>query len=93
MEFKFIIKHGEQFKHEILYDHLKLKNAEEADLKCMLVFTNTIDREIDYFKDQGLHKDEEIKKIYVAVFSRNGKKTKKEISYPKGWLGEKNLSY
>ncbi len=89
MEFKFIIKHGDQFKHEILYDHLKLKNAEEADLKCMLVFTNTIDREIDYFKVQELHSDKEIKKIYVAVFNKNGKKIKKETLYPKGWLVEK----
>ncbi len=55
----------------------------------MLVFTNTGDREIDYFKDQGLHRDKEIKKIYVAVFNKNGKKIKKEIPYPKGWLIEK----
>jgi len=88
LEFKFIIQHGDQFKREILYDHIKLKNAEEADLKCMLVFTNTIDREIDYFKNQGLHRDKEIKKIYVAVFRENGKKIKKETPYPKGWLNE-----
>lgn len=86
IEFKFIIRHGDQFKHEILYDHLKLKNAKEADLKCILVFMNTIDRGIDYFKDQGLHTDKEIKKIYVAVFNRNGKKKKNEILYPRGWL-------
>jgi len=89
MEFKFIIQHGNQFKHEILYDHIKLKNAEEADLKCMLVFTNTVDRKIDYFKVQGLHRDKEIKKIYVAVFKKKGNKTKKEILYPKDWLDEK----
>jgi len=89
LEFKFIIQHGDQFKHEILYDYIKLKNAEEADLKCMLVFTNTIDREIDYFKVLGLDKDKEIKKIYVVVFKQNGKKKKNEIPYPVGWLDEK----
>ena len=93
LEFKYIIQHGDQFKHEILYDHLKLKNAEEADLKCMLVFTNTIDREIDYFKNQGLHIDKEIKKIYVAVYIEKGKKIKRIRQYPERWLDEKNLSY
>jgi len=84
LEFKYIIQHGTQFKHEILYDHLKLKTAYEADLKCMLVFTNTVDREIDYFKELSLHRDKEIKKIYVAVYLENGKKIKKEIAYPEG---------
>ncbi|MCK4430260.1 MAG: hypothetical protein KAW19_03060 [Candidatus Aminicenantes bacterium] len=89
LEFKFIIKHGDQFKHEILYDHLKLKNAEEADLKCMLVFTNTIDREIDYFKEQGLHRDKNIRYIYVAVYIEKGKKIKRIKQYPESWLDEK----
>jgi len=89
MEFKFIIQHGKQFKHEILYDHLKLKSAKEADLKCMLVFTNTIDREIDYFKDKGLDKDKEIKKIYVAVYIERKKKIKRMKQYPENWLEKK----
>jgi hypothetical protein len=88
MEFKFIIKHGDQFKHEILYDHLKLKNAEEAELKYMLVFTNTIDKEIDYFKNLRLNRDKEIKKIYVAVYTEKRKKIKRMKQYPEGWLDE-----
>lgn len=92
LEFKFIIKHGDLFKHEILYDHLKLKSAEEADLKCMLVFTNTIDGGIDYFKDLGLDKDKEIKKVYVAIYIQRGKKIKRIKQYPESWLYEKNLS-
>jgi hypothetical protein len=89
LEFKFIIRHGDHFKHEILYDHLKLKNAKEADFKCMLVFTNTIDREINYFKDLELDKDKEIKKIYVAVYTEKGKKIKRIKQYPESWLDEK----
>lgn len=89
MEFKFIIKHGDQFKREILYDHIKLQNADEADLKYMLVFTNTIDRKIDYFKDQGLHRDKNIKKIYVAVYFEKGKKIKRMKQYLESWLDEK----
>jgi len=88
LEFKFIIQHGDQFKHEILYDHLKLRNAEEADMKCMLVFTNTIDREIDYFKGLGLDREKGIKKIYVAVYIERGKKIKRIKQYPKSWLYE-----
>jgi len=89
LEFKFIIKHSTIFNHEILYDHLKLKNADEVELKYMLVFTNTIDREIDYFKNLRLHKDKEIKKIYVAVFKKNGEKKRIEKLYPMDWLDEK----
>ncbi|MFW6129150.1 MAG: hypothetical protein ACOC6P_02765 [Candidatus Aminicenantaceae bacterium] len=86
LEFKFIIRHGESYKHEICYDYFKLKHAAEADLKCMLVFTNTDDKEIDYFKELGLRSDKNIKKIYVAVFRRDGKKEKKVIQYPSRWL-------
>jgi len=35
-----------------------------------------------------MDKDKEIKKIYVVVFKKNGKKTKKEILYPRGWLDQ-----
>ena len=50
----------------------------------MLVFTNTIEREIDYFK--ALEKDKEIKMIYVAVFRQDGKKKIMIKQFPKGWL-------
>ena len=55
----------------------------------MLIFTNTIDREIDYFEELGLDKDKEIKKIYVAVYIEKGKKIKRMKQYPGGWLDEK----
>lgn len=88
LEFKFVIVHGESVKHEIYYDYFKLKLAEEANLRCMLVFTNTDDGEINYFKEPEMQTDKIIKKVYVAVFRLDGKKIKKEIQYPRGWLGE-----
>ena len=84
IEFKYIIRHGKGFHHEIQYDYFKLKSAEEAEQKYMLVFTNTIEREIDYFK--ALEKDKEIKMIYVAVFRQDGKKKIMIKQFPKGWL-------
>ena len=84
LEFKFIIQHGPQYKREIKYDHLKLTSADEVEQKFMLVFTNTLKREIDYFKHLG--KDEQIKIIYVAVFKKNGKKELRINQYPKLWL-------
>jgi len=84
VEFKYIIHHGDQYLHEIEYDHLKLKNAEEVEQKYMLVFTNTINREIDYFKD--IKRDKDIKIIYVAVFDENGKKIMRSKQIPKSWM-------
>ena len=41
-------------------------------LKYMLVFTNTIENEIDYFSKFDIGKD--IKAIYVSVYIENSKK-------------------
>ncbi len=57
LEFKFVIKHSPIFNHEIFYDYLKLSNADEADLTYMLVFTNSTEDEIDYFKNLELNKE------------------------------------
>jgi len=79
LEFKFIIRHGPKFYHEIHYDHLKLSQAEEAESKYMLVFTNTIKDKIDYFK--GIKLDRDIRIIFVAVYDEDGKKIKRENSF------------
>ena len=88
LEFKFIIRHSLQYEHEIKYDHFKLSNAEEVELKYMLVFTNTIEGEKEegenYFK--SLKGNKEIKIIYVAVFMEEGKKKKRVKQYPDYWL-------
>jgi len=84
LEFKFIIHHGAQYEHEIKYDHFKLSNAGEVELKYMLVFANTIEREIDYFK--ALNRNKGIKIIYVAVFRDGDKKKIRIKQYPDKWL-------
>lgn len=84
IEFKFITRHDKKFRHEIDYDFYKLSNAREASLKYMLVFSNTIENEIDYFKDLDPKKGVNI--IYVAVYAENGKKMKLERQFPEGWL-------
>ncbi len=86
LEFKFIIKHGSTFKHEILYDYLKLKNAEETNLKYMLVFTNATENKIDYFVDLGLDIDDEIKKVYATVYTEEKAKILCIKLYPEHWL-------
>jgi len=84
IEFKYIIEHSPKFIHEIKYDFFKLNSAEEVVLKYMLVFTNTIDREIDCFKD--IKRDTDIKIIYVTVFDENGKKIMRSKQIPKDWM-------
>jgi len=72
-EFKFITRHDkEKFQHEIDYDFKKLSNAQEANLKYMLVFANTIENEVDYFEKIKDNKDVNI--IYVVVYEENNKK-------------------
>ena len=71
-------------EHEILYDHLKLKNAEEADLRYMLIFTNTTKNEIDYFRNIELNKDIQI--IYVAVYEKDRRKVMKVRQIPENWI-------
>lgn len=88
IEFKYIIKHSPNFIREIKFDYIKLKNADEVELKYMLVFTNTIEGEKEegenYFK--SIKGDKEIKIIYVAVFIEEGKKKKRIKQYPDYWL-------
>jgi len=88
LEFKFIIRHGTQYEYEIKYDHFKLSNAEEVELKYMLVFTNTIEGEKKkgecYF--ESIKGDKGIKIIYVAVFKDGDKKKKRIKQYPDKWL-------
>ena len=69
MEFKFITKHGKKFQNEINFDFFKLSNAQVANLKYMLVFSNTIGDEIDYFK--SIPKKKDIKIIYTKVYEEN----------------------
>ena len=88
LEFKFIIRHSLQYEYEIKYDHFKLSNAEEVELKYMLVFTNTVEGEKkkgeNYF--ESLKEDKGIKIIYVAVFMEEDKKKKRIKQYPDYWL-------
>ena len=84
IEFKYIIEHSPKYIYEIKYDFFKLKKAEEVELKYMLVFTNTNDKKIDYFKK--IKDDRDIQKIYVSVIKENGKKHKKIEPYPPEWL-------
>ena len=51
-----------------------MSNALESNLKYMLVFSNTIENEFDYFKSNQNEKTD-IKIIYVTVnFDQNNKK-------------------
>ena len=88
LEFKFIIRHSPQYEYEIKYDHFKLSNAEEVDLKYMLVFTNTIEEERkegeSYF--ESLKGEKGIKIIYVAVFEDGKRKNKRIMQFPNVWL-------
>ena len=71
IEFKFITKHSKSFQHEIDYDHFKLSNAKEASLKYMLVFSNTVEDEIDYFK--SVAKKGGVNIVYVVVYGEDRK--------------------
>ena len=79
-EFKFITKHDKKFQHEIDYDFYKLSNAQEVTLKYMLVFANTIEKEVDYFYKIKTNKD--VKIIYVSVHEENNKKKIKIKRFP-----------
>lgn len=87
-EFKYIIKHSPNFIHEIEFDYIKLKNADEVGLKYMLVFANTVKREKEegsnYFK--SLVGGKGIKIIYVVVYYDKGKKIIRIKQYPRKWL-------
>lgn len=78
-EFKFITHHDKIFQHEIDYDFYKLSNAQEVNLKYMLVFTNTIKNEFDYFTKIKDNKNVNI--IYVTLYEENNKKKIKIIRY------------
>ena len=71
-EFKFITNHDKKFQHEIDYDFNKLSNAQEVNLKYMLVFANTIKNEVDYFAK--IKDTKGINIVYVVVYEENNKK-------------------
>lgn len=83
-EFKYITKHDKKFQHEIDYDFFKLSNAREARLKYMLVFSNTIEGENDYFK--SLEKNTDVIIVYTVVYYDNGKKKIKIKQCPESAL-------
>ena len=88
LEFKFIIRHSAQYEHEIKYDHFKLSNAGEVELKYMLVFTNAVEGKKkegeNYFK--SLKGDKGVKIIYVAVIGDGDKRKIMIKQYPDKWL-------
>ena len=84
IEFKFIIRHSPKFQHEINYDLFKLSKADEATHKYMLVFANTKEREIDYFREIDLGSG--IKIAYVCVYEESGKKRMEVRRIPEGWV-------
>jgi len=86
LEFKFIIKHSQNYLNEIKFDHLKLANAKEVEHKYMLVFTNTLERKIEYFKELKLGRG--IKAIYAAP-NKIGRKKLVIEEYPYRWLYKK----
>ena len=65
MEFKYATKHSKSFHHEVAYDLLKLKEADEALLKYFLFFVNATNKEIDYF--DGVEIPEGVVVEYVVV--------------------------
>ncbi len=72
MEFKYITTHSKAFHHEVKYDLFKLSQASEAPLKYFLLFSNTREREMDYFK--GLEIPKGIVVQYVTVWDDDGEK-------------------
>lgn len=76
MEFKYITTHSKNFFHEIKYDLFKLKHAKEARHKYFLIFSNTREREIDYFKGVKVPEGVEVK--YVTVWEEDGGKRLKK---------------
>ena len=84
LEFKFITKRNKICQHEIDWDFYKLSNAQEVNLKYMLVFANTIKNEVDYFTKIKNNKD--VKIIYVAVYEENNKKKIKIKTIPISFL-------
>ena len=49
MEFKYVTSHSKSFLHEVKYDLLKLRNADEAVHKYFLLFVNAEGEARDYF--------------------------------------------
>ncbi|MCK4717627.1 MAG: hypothetical protein KAT70_03070 [Thermoplasmata archaeon] len=86
MEFKYITGHRKEFQHEIDYDHFKLTHSNEAVHKYMLVFANTIAREIDYFA--SIPPDSCVNIVYCTVWEESGEKRKRVVLYPNGWLDD-----
>ncbi len=72
MEFKYITTHSKAFFHEVKYDLFKLSQAEEAQLKYFLLFSNTRKNEKDYFKGLEIPKGIEVR--YVVVWDEGGGK-------------------
>jgi hypothetical protein len=86
LEFKFIIKHSQNYLNEIKFDHLKLSHAREVDHKYMLVFTNALKNKIEYLK--GFIFRESIKAVYISPKKIGEKKLIIE-EYPYRWLYKK----
>ena len=86
LEFKFIIKHRQNYLNEIKFDHLKLANDKEVEHKYMLVFTNAVKNKIEYLK--GFTFKESIKAVYIAPKKIGEKKLIIE-EYPYRWLYKK----
>ncbi len=84
IEFKFIIKHSPKFKHEIKCDLFKLSMVDEVMFKYMLVFANTKEREIDYFRE--IDSDTGIKIAYVCVYEEGGRKKREVRQIPEVWV-------
>ncbi len=76
MEFKYITTHSKNFFHEIKYDLFKLKHAKEARHRYFLIFSNTREREIDYFKNITIPDKIEVR--YVTVWEEDGEKRLKD---------------
>ena len=89
VEFKYITKGGESFKHEIKYDHCKLREAHEAELKYMIVFSNTkcMEAEAAYIKEVIKNvTDINVAYIHMDFNNTTGKKILDIREYPTKWL-------
>ncbi len=85
IEFKYIIRHSRSCIKEIQFDNFKLKHANEAEHKYLLIFTNTMVNKMEYLEEISLHP--RIKAAYI--YPNNGEKRNWVKDYPKGWLTAK----
>jgi hypothetical protein len=82
IEFKYIICHSRSCIKEIQFDNIKLKHADEAENKYLLIFTNTLRNKIEYLEEINLHP--RIKAAFIYPNKEGNRKLVKD--YPKGWL-------